>query len=241
MYSVLLLVLAVTALGITLWTFREWQVTRSGLILFVLLPLPALPYELFVVGIGRWLGKGQTLLELSGMPIFWWTLTLPLALFSVATLGRRVGFAWAQIDWGHGAVCIGAVVLLLWKLPTIFTIKQLHPACWQDTVRYLPSVLATQACDAGQAGISPVVLVPLSLWVVFGAFALTGIGLWQRERWPWLALLLVSALVLLGVPAAAMGPIPAYFGKTLGFAGIAMAAVRYGRRFTISQGNIIPK
>ncbi len=92
MYSVLLLVLAFAALGMAFWTFRQWQATRSGLILFVLLPL-------------------------------------------------------------------------LWKLPTIFTIRQLHPAFWQDTVRYVPSAPS----------------VPLSLWVVFAAFALTGLGLWRRE------------------------------------------------------------
>ena len=224
MYSVLLLVLAIAALGITLWTFRHWHATRSGLILFVLLPLPALPYELFVTGLGRWLGAGQTLLELSGLPIFWWTLTLPLALFSVATLCRRVGFSWAQIDWGHGAVCIAAVLLLFWKLPAVLTIKQLHLASWEDIIRYVPAPPA----------------VPLSLWVVFGAFTLTGFGLWRRERWPWLALLLVVALLLLALPVAVVGPIPAYLGKVLGFAGMAGTAVHYGHRFTIRQEKPIP-
>ncbi len=225
MYSVLLLVLAVAALGMTLWTYRHWQATRSGLILFVLLPLPALPYELFVTGIGRWLGAGQTLLELSGLPILWWTLTLPLALFSVATLCRRVGFSWAQIDWGHGAVCIVAVLLLLWQLPAIFTIKQLRLAAWEDTIRYVPAVPSA----------------PLSLWLVFGAFTLTGLGLWRRERWPWLALCMAVALLLVALPAAVVGPIPADLGKVLGFAGIAGTVVRYGRRFTIRQDNSIPK
>jgi hypothetical protein len=239
MYSVLLLVLAVSALGLSLWTFRQWQLTRSGLILFVLLPLPALPWELLVVGIGRWLGPTQTLLELSGLPILWWTLTLPLALFSVATLGRRVGFAWAQIDWGHGAVCIGAVLLLLWQLPTIFSIKLLHPACWRDTVRYVPGLPAAEACEAGQAGIGATAAVPLSLWVVFVAFALTGIGLWRREGWPWLALPLAVALLLLGLPASLVGPIPAYLGKAIGFAAMAVAAVHYGRRFTIKHEKVI--
>lgn len=224
MYSVLLLVLAFTTLGLALWTFRQWQTTRSALILFVLLPLPALPYELFVAGLGHWLKPGQTLLELSGLPILWWTLTLPLALFSVATLCRRVGFSWARIDWGHGFVCIAAVLLLLWKLPAIFTIKQLQPAFWQDTVRYVP--------------VEPT--VPLTLWLVFTAFTLTGLGLWHREHWPWLALPLLGALVLLGLPPTVVGPIPTYLAKVLGFAGIAGAAVHYGRRFTIMAANIIP-
>jgi hypothetical protein len=218
MYSVLLLLLAVAALGSTLWTFHHWRVTRSALILFVLLPMPALPYELFVAGFGRWLGPGQTLLELSGLPIFWWTLTMPLALFSFATLCRRVGFSWARIDWGHGAVCIAAVVLLLWKLPTIFTIKQLHLAAWEDIVRYVPAAE-----------------LPLSLWLVFTAFLLAGLGLWRREGWPWLALAVAVALALLALPAAVTGPVPAYAGKVLGFIGIAGASVKYGHRFTIMQ------
>lgn len=223
MYSLLLLVLAVAASGVALWTYRRWRATRSGLILFVLLPLPALPVELFVAGMGRWLGPGQALLELSGMPILWWTLTLPLALFSFATLCRQLRFRWALFDWGHGAVCIGAVLLLGWKLPTIFTIKQLHLVFWQDTVRYVPS------------GPS----VPLSLWVVFGAFALAGIGAWRRERWPWLLLSLGAAFLLLGLPEAALGPMPGYVGQVLGFTGIAGTAGHYGQRFTIRQQNSI--
>jgi len=219
MYSVVLLLLAVVALGSTIWTFYQWRETRSALILFVLLPMPAVPYELFVAGSGRWLRAGQTLLDLSGLPIFWWTLTLPLALFSFATLCRRVGFAWARIDWGHGAVCIAAVVLLFWKLPAVFTIKQLHLAAWEDVIRYVPAAPE----------------LPLSLWVVFGAFLLAGLGLWRQERWPWLALPVALALVLLALPVPVTGPLPAYFGKALGFMGIAGASVKYGRRFTIMQ------
>lgn len=240
MYSWLLLVLALPMLGLLLWTFRQWQVTHSGLMLFVLLPLAAVPVELLVVGTGRWLGPGQALLELSGIPILWWTLTLPLALFSLATLCRRIGFAWAQIDWGHGAVCLGAVALLLWKLPTMLTIKHLDPACWQDTLRYVRTVLPAETCVPGEAAVGAGPGLPLALWVVFGAFAATGAGLWRHERWPWLVWPLILALALLAMPAELVGPLPAYIGKALGFAGLALTVVHYGQQFAITPGKSIP-
>lgn len=231
MFSALLLVLTAANLGVLLWTFRQWQLTRSGLVLFVLLPLVALPYESLVVGLGRWIGVGQTLRDLSGPPLAWWYLTLPLSLFAFATLCRRVGFAWARIDWGHGGVCLFATLLVVLQLPRIRTIKALYPACWQDTLRYVRSVPVAEACDAGQAGIHVPVPSDWVPWVVFGLFAACGVGLLRHRQWPWLAAGMLPGLVLLLLPPALVGPVPAYFGKAFCFWSMAVTMVHYGRLY----------
>jgi hypothetical protein len=227
----MLLVLTVANLGVLLWTFRQWQLTRSALMFFVLLPLAALPYDSLIAGLGRWIGIGDTLRDLSGVPLAWWYLTLPLSLFAFATLCRRVGFAWARIDWGHGAVCIAAVLMVVYQMPRILTIKALYPACWQDTLRYVPSVLRAEACDAGQAGIHVPSVPSYVPWIVFGLFAAGGIGLWRRKGWPWLAAGMLPGLALMLLPGSSVGPVPAFFGKALVFWSMAITMVHYGRLF----------
>jgi hypothetical protein len=227
MYSLLLLAVGAAGLAMTLWTLRQWQQTRSGLILFVLLPLAAAPYEALVAGLGRFIGPGDQLRDVAGLPILWWSLTLPLSLFTFATICRRLRFWWARIDWGHGIVCIGAVVLMLWELPRVFGTKRIWPACWQDVVHYVPAVPPGQLCaGAPPPGESPAATW-VALWIVFGAFAGLGLGLAVTRRWPWLAVGAGLALVLLLLPPATVGPVPGYVGRTLGLAAMAIAAVRY--------------
>ena len=227
MFSIVLLVLGLASLGVTLWTLRQWQATRSALVLFVLLPLAAAPYEALVAGLGRFVGPGNGLRDVAGLPILWWAFTLPLALFTFATLCRRLGFRWARIDWGHGIVCIGAVVLLLWELPRVFGTRRIAPACWADVVHYVPAVPPGQLCaGAMPPGASPAAAW-LTPWIVFGAFAAAGAGLAVTRRWPWLAVGCGLGLVLLALPTAVVGPVPAYAGRALCLWAMAVTAVRY--------------
>jgi hypothetical protein len=227
MYSVLLLALGILNLGVALWLFRHWQQGRSAIVLFVLLAMAASPWEVLVAGLGRFIGTGETLRDLAGLPVLWWTLTLPLALFSLATLCRRLGFRWALIDWGHGLVCIGAVLLLLWELPRVFGTKQVFAGCWQDVVYYAPVLPPGQVCPGTPPpGPSPAATW-LAPWIVFGAFAAAGIGLAVTRRWPWLALGGIAGCALLALPPAAAGPIPALLGRSLVFWAMAAATVRY--------------
>ena len=114
-------------------------------------------------------------------------ITVPLSLFSLATLCRRVGFAWAKIDWGHGAVCILAVLMLIGQLP---------------------GALKT-------TGVQPVAISVVD-WLVFAMYLACGLGLWHRQRWPWLlAGMLPGMLLLLPLPVASL--LPAWLGRLLIF------------------------
>lgn len=177
MYSLLVLLLAGAGLVVTLWAFLQWQSTRSAMILFVLLPMAALSVELLVTGFAHWLGASRPVDGLKAIPLLITQITVPLSLFSLATLCRRAGFAWAKIDWGHGAVCILAVLLLIWQLPGALRITGAQPA-------------AISAVD----------------WLVFAIYMACGLGLWRGQRWPWLLAGMVTGMVLLPLSVASPLP-----------------------------------
>ena len=201
MYSLLVLLLTGVSLAIALWAFLQWQLSRSAMILFVLLPLAALPIELLAAGIGLWRGTGESARGLGTLALKLGQLTLPLSLFALATLCRRVGFAWAKIDWGHGSVCILAVLMLIYQLPGMlkFTVQ---PAA-----------------------------IPVVAWVVFAMFLACGVGLWRVQRWPWLLAGMLPGVLLLLVPVSVAGPLLLYLGKVLIFAAMTVTMVNFTRLY----------
>jgi hypothetical protein len=203
MSALLLLLLALVSLGVALWAFLQWQQSRSAMILFVLLPLAALPIELLAAGLGLWSNADESAGGLGRLAQNWAHITLPLSLFALATLCRRVGFAWAKIDWGHGGVCILAVLMLIYQLPDVFR----------------PGAVSAS--------------ISLVAWLVFAVFLACGAGLWQVRRWPWLLAGMVPGLLLLLLPAGIAGPVPTYLGKVLILVAMAVTMVHYTRLFPV--------
>ncbi len=225
MYSVFLLLIAAAGAGVVLHGLLAWQRARSALLLFCLIGLGAVVLETLIAGLGRWVGAGAQLRDLYALPILMATFAWPLSLFTLATLSRRLGFAWARIDWGHGAVCLFAVALLLYSLPDILKMRRLYPACWQDVLWYLRSVPAGLACsgDTSPATAAP---LPIVLVAVLAAYAGLGAGLWWRQRWPWLLAAMVAGLGAMLLPAN-WGPVPWYLGLTLCFSAMTWETARH--------------
>jgi hypothetical protein len=199
----LFMLLAGLSLAVTIWAFRQWQLTRSAMILFVLLPLAALPVELLIKGLGGRSGAGPSTAGISVLPLVWAHITLPLSLFALATLCRRVGFAWAKIDWGHGAVCILAVLMLVYQLPGILKIGM------------QPAAISTVA------------------WLVYAIYLACGVGLWRAQRWPWLLAGMLAGILLLLLPVGVAGLVPASLGKLLMFSAMAVTMVHFTRLFPV--------
>jgi hypothetical protein len=206
MYSGLLVVIAIGAFAVLAWGLREWQRRdRPVILLFNLLALGAVAMHVLLAGIGRFLGPGDTLRDLYALPMLVAAVALPASLFTFATLCRRIGFRWARIDWGHGAVCLFAFALLLYGLPDLRRMRLIEPSIWHDVVRYVRA-------DR-----------PIAPLVVLAAYAALGAGLWFRLRWPWLLAGMVAGLALLPLP----GALPQLLGETLCFVAIVVATVRY--------------
>ena len=177
--------------------------SRSAMILFVLLPLAALPIELLAAGLRLWSGADESARGLGTLALKWAHITLPLSLFSLATLCRRVGFAWAKIDWGHGALCILAVLMLIYQLPGVLKV-----------------------------GVQPAA-VPVVSWLVFAMYLACGAGLWLRQRWLWLLAGMLPGVLLLLVPPGVAGPLPLYLGKLLILAAMTVTMVHFTRLFPV--------
>lgn len=228
MFSLLLLALAAAGGATCLWAFLQWRQTRSTLLLFNLLVLGAAVLHALTGGAGHWAGPGAELRGYYVLPVLLATVALPASLFSFAGISRGSGFGWARIDWGHGAVDILAVALLIWSLPGILTIRTLAPACWHDVVWYLHSVPPPLFCPGHAPDVVLPPRPPVVPLVVMLAYLGLGAGLWWRQGWPWLLLGMGVGSILLLMPLT-WGPLPRFAGEVLCAGVMVLAAVRHVR------------
>lgn len=226
MYSALLLLAALLAVPLVVGGFLAWRRQRSVILLFPLLALVGAVLGAGLAGMGRWLGPGEQLRDLHAFPALVGIFVVPMTLFTFATLARRAGFPWARVDWGHGAVCILAVVLLLAGLPGILGLKLYQPACWHDVVWYLPAMSTVLSCgadaglhdgvaDVAAAGL-PALAMQLTRILVMLAWLGLGVGIWRRLRWPWLLAGMAPGALLSLLPWSA-GPLPALVGPLVAY------------------------
>lgn len=230
MFSALMLLLAIADTVLLVWTLRRWREFRHpvlGLLAFLIL---ALPYDTALVGAGRWLGQGGLLEVLSGPRFMLFALSVPLILIINASLAKLAGFRWAQPRWFVGAVCLLATGFLLLSWRQILFFPDLYPACWADTLRYVPSVTPTQVCSPGQVSAGSPGPLPLAALLALPSMVALGAVLWWRRRWPWLFAGTLAGLTFLGLPPSAVGPIPGFFGDALNMLALVATAVHFLRQ-----------
>ena len=155
-------------------------------LLIVLVGATLLFYDNLRIGIGRFIGEGDLLYNLSVPAFAWHWSLLSLLVIAAGSVARLAGLKWAQHRLVMGAFCITAVALSAYDIPKIFTMD-LHIACLDDTVRYTTAVKETQLCNAtGQVvssgGHAPVVAIITNVFVLA-----VGIALWIQRGWAWLA------------------------------------------------------
>ena len=197
-----------------------------GVLAFLIL---ALPYDTALVGAGRWIGPGERLEVLSGPRFMLFAVSVPLILVINAFLARLAGFRWAQPRWFVGAACLLAAAFLALSWREILLFPALYPACWADTLRYVPAVLPAQACIPGQAGVGAPVALPVSAVLALPTMVLLGAALWRWRRWPWLFVGTLAGLTFLGLPPSQVGPIPGFFGDALNMLALVATAVHFLR------------
>jgi len=227
MYPFLLFAMAAAGLAVVFLGLVAWRREGSNLVLFNALALLSVVLTLALAGAGGWLGPGQQLRDLHAFPVLIGAFALPLSLYTFAMLARRLGHAWARIDWGHGTVCLLAAALLLYSLWGVFGLKSLVPACWDGLVWYQRAVPRAFSCGPESVGGAD---APWVLGAVLCAYLGLGIALWRLQRWPGLLALMVAGIALQMLPAAA-GPVPGFLGLGLCFIGIGWVAARYAAVF----------
>jgi len=230
MFSAAMFVLCALDLALLAWTFLRWRELRHpvlGLIVFLLL---ALPYDTALVGAGRWIGEGAFLERLSGPRFMLFSLSLPLTMVLAAGMARLAGIGWLQPRWVMGAVCLAASGFIVLDWRSILLFPQLYPACWQDTLRYVPSVLAEQACSAAQAGVGLPGRFPPAAALAVPMLFVSAALVWWRARWPWMLAGTLAGFAFLGLPPRLVGPIPGFLGDSLSMLALAVTAARLAPR-----------
>jgi hypothetical protein len=231
-------VLAAADTALLAWTLRAWRRSREpvlGLLAFLVL---ALPYDTALVGAGSAIGISPGLALASGPRFMLFHLSVPLIMIVAAALARLAGFRFAQPRWFVGGVCVAATAFAVADWQHIVVWPTLYPACWADTVRYVPSVLASQACTPGQPGIGLPGAFPLAAAVALPALLVLGVAIGVRAGWWWLLAGMLAGLVLLGLPPSRVGPIPGFVGDAINLLAMVATAVRFGRPQSAPARNI---
>jgi hypothetical protein len=187
MLSYIFFAFAIAHICIWLWGWKLWSETgRPVSLLIVLVGGTLLFYDNFRIGIGRFIGEGELLYNLSVPAFAWHWALLPLLVIAAGSIARLAGLNWAQSKPVMGAFCVVAVALSIHDIPKIFSME-LHPACLADTLRYTTTVKEAQLCSPTHQ------LVPSGadaglVAIVTNVFVLgVGIALWIQRRWPWMA------------------------------------------------------
>lgn len=191
MDSILYLCFAGAYLALLVWGVillaRRGRPTASDLVLLVVL---GLVYDNAVLGFGVLIGEGAGL-ETANAARFWLhALLTPLLVLVAWSILVRAGVRWAVRP-----VTVGVSVLLTVALMSYETVVgaagiALAPVREHGSLSY----------DDTDAASGP----PLMVLVVAAALLVAGIGVWIRQRWPWLAVVTVIMLIGSAVPI----PIP---------------------------------
>lgn len=188
MLSFIFLVYAVIHITIWLWGWKLWTETgRPVALLLVLVGGTLLFYDNLRIGLGRFIGEGDLLYNMSVPAFAWHWSMLPLLVIAAGSVARLAGLKWAQHKLVMGAFCLAAVALSAHDIPKIFAME-LHPACLEDTVRYTTTVKESQLCRPTDQVIARGADAAI-VAIITNVFVLAvGIALWIQRRWPWLAI-----------------------------------------------------
>lgn len=189
---------AIAQTALFVWAVRLWRETGAKALAVILIPQFALIWDNLRVASGIVIGFGEPLYWLS-WPAFWahWLTGCWLIIASGSIL-RLAGFEFAQTRAAMGAFCVVTAALMLHDLPLFWT-KEIYPVCEYDLIRYSGSVTEANRCSPDQAlvkGDIPIAPV-VTCFVVIG----TGIALWVRKGFPWMAIGGIVMLLTAAVPA----------------------------------------
>ncbi len=204
MLSFLFLAYAVIHMAIWLWGWRLWSETgRPVSLLIVLVGGTLLFYDNLRIGLGRFIGEGELLYNLSVPAFAWHWSMLPLLVIAAGSVARLAGLNWARNRLVMGAFCVVAVALSAHDIPKIFSMN-LHIACLDDVVRYTTNVKEAQLCSPTDpivtSGADAAIVAIITNIFVLGV----GIALWIQRRWAWLAV--GSGLMFVAAGAFATSP-----------------------------------
>lgn len=204
MAAILFPVYALAHVWLVLWGIRLYNRGRSLAMVLLIVILSGFFLANLILATGSLWGEGSWLETLSRLRWLILLLGWPGLMAVGLEMARRAGVAWAQRLATKPVMGVFTLAVMILGLITQFAGRDLHPACYQGTLRYAWGVPANQVC-----GGDPVVAGGELLWpAVLTGLVLIGVGasLWQHSRSGWL---LAGALIftLAGLlPTSLVGP-----------------------------------
>lgn len=221
-----LLGLAVLDVALLIWAARHaLQQPRNLALAMQAVALLLLWFDCFTVAAGAWIGAGETLEAMSRIRFVWFYLTMPLLFIGSIALLAQADFAWAKPRWLLGVAVVAALAFIAVEVPRAWS-ADYYTACFGDTLRYIGKVPEGQACQPGEEGLGQAAFTPV-IPLVFLAVTLTGVILWVRRCWPWLAIAAIAFMAATAIPSSLVGPFLTYPLDTLMTAAFVLAALRF--------------
>ena len=224
--SYALLALAVLDVALLIWAVRRFIFRPDNVALGIQATmLLLLWFDCFTVAAGAWIGAGEALEVMSRIRFVWFYLTMPLLFIGCIALLAQADFAWAKPRWLLFFAVFAAGVFVGIEVPRAWT-AEYHTACFGDTLRYIGKVPVGQACAPGQEGLGGSSFTPV-IPLVFLSVTLTGVILWVRRGWPWLAVSAIAFMAAAAIPSSMVGPFLTYPLDTLMTGAFVVAALRF--------------
>lgn len=196
MLTALYLLAAALQVFFAVIVWRQYQRGRSLYTLIPLLVILALIADNFIIGIGRFIGAGETLKAINSIRFITHALFTPWMIVFTLDIARRAGLPWAQRNWAQYFFWGLAIALCLLGIYADIVQLQMEPVIDAETLRYR---------NAGHKG------PPIPSIVVILVMTVVGLLLWIRTKTPWV---FVGALIeFICAPLGFRVPIIGQFGE----------------------------
>lgn len=188
-YSLTHLGLALTEWILIGWAIYLWRQSTSLAMIILPIVLVSISYDNCILSIGSLIGEGEVLKTLSLLRFLLHYSVVPLFIVIGVELAHRAGAGWANnvvriLAWvialGLGAIDVASNYIGL----------ELVPVQFMGILRYQ---------IANLSGL-PIITIVVNLFVL-----IIGIGLWIRQKWWWLFVGTLVALVGNAIPSSLVG------------------------------------
>ena len=182
---------------LVLFLFMVWSIRRYGidsLSNVLVLVITALIYDNAILGVGSWIGEGQTLEALNTARYWLHAIFTPLLIVFSLDVLRRARFNWANTSAALWITIIYALTAIGIELVTVVLDLSL-----EAEMKY--GVLSYSATNSPSG--PPIMILMITL-----ALLVASVFLWKRTGWFWMfigvALMLVASMVDIPIESGAI-------------------------------------
>ncbi|NMA91098.1 MAG: hypothetical protein GX972_07185 [Amphibacillus sp.] len=191
MYTTIYLLLMMSYFGLFIWgilLFRRQK--HIDLTVVLLLVIFGLIYDNFILSMGRVIGEGQFLLNLTYLRFWFHALFTPLLIIFVWKISEKVELKWAKNETSKMFIVLLTIGLIIYEWYQAIRELKLEPKWEQDVLMYE---------STGEQGLPIMVLITTFIvgWV--------GVLLWKHQKYRWL---------FIGTAAMVVGSILGVWFKT---------------------------